>query len=67
MRPRSKACISSNVVDILSEIDCCTEYVQRFATKEAADAATECKDDEDEDDEMSELGSISDDDERMDL
>jgi ubiquitin-conjugating enzyme E2 H len=39
-----------------------TEYVQRFATKEAADAATDGKDDEDEDEEMSEFGSISDDD-----
>jgi ubiquitin-conjugating enzyme E2 H len=39
------------------------EYVQRFATKEAADAATDGKDDEDEDQEMSDVGSISDDDE----
>ena len=37
------------------------EYVQRFATKEAADAAMD-KDDEDaEDEEMSDIGSISDD------
>ncbi|KAJ2931742.1 hypothetical protein H1R20_g5386, partial [Candolleomyces eurysporus] len=37
------------------------EYVQRYATKEAADAAGG-KDDEDEDEEMSDIGSISDDD-----
>jgi len=43
------------------------EYVQRFATKEAADAAIDGNEDEDEDHEMSELGSISDDDEHMDL
>ncbi|KAK0230753.1 ubiquitin-conjugating enzyme/RWD-like protein [Armillaria fumosa] len=36
------------------------EYVQRFATKEAADAATDGKEDEDEDEEMSDIGSISD-------
>lgn len=36
-----------------------TEYVQRFATKEAADAATDGQD-EDEDEEMSDIGSISD-------
>lgn len=39
-----------------------SEYVQRFATKEAADAATEGNED-DEDEEMSDMGSISDDDE----
>jgi ubiquitin-conjugating enzyme E2 H len=37
------------------------EYVQRFATKEAADAATEDKT-EDEDEEMSDIGSISEED-----
>jgi ubiquitin-conjugating enzyme E2 H len=37
------------------------EYVQRFATKEAADAA-DAKEDEDENEEMSDIGSISDDD-----
>jgi hypothetical protein len=36
------------------------EYVQRFATKEAADAATDGNDD-DADEEMSDMGSISDD------
>ncbi|KAJ3985891.1 ubiquitin-conjugating enzyme/RWD-like protein [Lentinula detonsa] len=36
------------------------EYVQRFATKEAADAATDGQE-EDEDEEMSDIGSISDD------
>lgn len=36
-----------------------TEYVQRFATKEAADAAVDGQD-EDEDEEMSDIGSISD-------
>jgi ubiquitin-conjugating enzyme E2 H len=36
------------------------EYVQRFATKEAADVATDGKDDDD-DDEMSDVGSISED------
>jgi ubiquitin-conjugating enzyme E2 H len=41
------------------------EYVQRFATKEAADAATEEKDEDDEDKEMSDIGSLSDE-ERMD-
>ena len=43
------------------------EYVQRFATKEAADAAD--NDDEDgEDKEMSDIGSISDDeDSHMDI
>lgn len=39
----------------------CAEYVQRFATKEAADAAVD-KEDEDEDEEMSDVGSISEDD-----
>jgi ubiquitin-conjugating enzyme E2 H len=34
--------------------------VQRFATKEAADAATDNDEDEDEDEEMSDIGSISD-------
>ena len=40
------------------------EYVQRFATKEAADAAAgkTGDDEEDEDEEMSDVGSISDDD-----
>lgn len=37
------------------------EYVQRFATKEAADAATDKNDEEDQDEEMSDIGSISDD------
>lgn len=35
--------------------------MQRYATKEAADASTEKEEDEDE--EMSDMGSISDDDE----
>ncbi|KAF8897548.1 ubiquitin-conjugating enzyme/RWD-like protein [Infundibulicybe gibba] len=35
------------------------EYVQRFATKEAADAATDGNDEEDQDEEMSDIGSIS--------
>lgn len=35
------------------------EYVQRYATKELADASTEKEEDEDE--EMSDIGSISDD------
>ena len=35
------------------------EYVQRYATKEAADAATEVNEEEG-DEEMSEVGSISD-------
>ena len=41
-----------------------SEYVQRFATKEAADAAAgnAGDDEEDEDEEMSDVGSISDDD-----
>ena len=40
------------------------EYVQRFATKEAADAAAGKTGDEEEmqDEEMSDVGSISDDD-----
>jgi ubiquitin-conjugating enzyme E2 H len=40
------------------------EYVQRFATKEAADAAASKAGDEEEDkdEEMSDVGSISDDD-----
>lgn len=41
------------------------DYVQRYATKEAAEAATEGTkghDDDDEDEVMSEIGSISDDD-----
>lgn len=40
------------------------EYVQRFATKEAADAAATKTgdDDEDQDEDMSDVGSISDDD-----
>jgi len=37
------------------------EYVQRFATRDAADAA-DGKDDKDEDEEMSDIGSISDND-----
>lgn len=36
------------------------EYVQRYATKEAADAAMDDKDDDDKDEEMSDIGSISD-------
>jgi ubiquitin-conjugating enzyme E2 H len=36
-----------------------TEYVQRYATKEAADAATDGNDDDDQDEEMSDIGSIS--------
>ncbi|KAF5388116.1 hypothetical protein D9615_000423 [Tricholomella constricta] len=36
------------------------EYVQKFATKEAADAATDGNDDDDQDEEMSDMGSISD-------
>lgn len=42
---------------------CLSEYVQRFATKEAADAAMDQDGDEDEDEEMSDVGSISDDEE----
>ncbi|KAG6821265.1 Ubiquitin-conjugating enzyme E2 8 [Arthromyces matolae] len=39
------------------------EYVQRYATKEAADASTaDGKDQEDQDEEMSDIGSISDND-----
>ncbi|OBZ76160.1 Ubiquitin-conjugating enzyme E2 8 [Grifola frondosa] len=38
------------------------EYVQRFATKEAADAAVDKDDDDDDDEEMSDIGSISEDD-----
>jgi ubiquitin-conjugating enzyme E2 H len=39
----------------------CAEYVQRFATKEALDG-DENNDDKDEDEEMSDIGSISEDD-----
>ena len=39
------------------------EYVQRFATKEAADAAAPEEEEEDVDEEMSDLGSFSDEDE----
>ena len=39
------------------------EYVQRFATKEAADAAAD-GDEEEQDEEMSDIGSISDDEEQ---
>ncbi|KAK7061731.1 ubiquitin-CONJUGAT-2 domain-containing protein [Favolaschia claudopus] len=35
------------------------EYVQRFATKEAADAAADGEDDNDVDEEMSDIGSLS--------
>jgi len=35
------------------------EYVQRFATKEAADAATDGNDEDDQDEEMSDVGSLS--------
>ena len=35
------------------------EYVQRYATKEAADAATDGNDDEEEEEVMSEVGSMS--------
>jgi ubiquitin-conjugating enzyme E2 H len=44
-------------------MQCAAEYVQRFATKEAADAATDGQDDDDMDEEMSDMGSISEDDE----
>jgi ubiquitin-conjugating enzyme E2 H len=47
-------------------ISCYIEYVQRFATKEAADAA-DGQDEADEDDAMSDMGAISDDDADMDL
>ena len=40
-----------------------TEYVQRFATKEAADAAADGEEEE-QDEEMSDIGSISDDEEQ---
>ena len=42
------------------------EYVQRFATKEAADAAADGQGntEEEEDAEMSDIGSISDDDDQ---
>jgi ubiquitin-conjugating enzyme E2 H len=36
------------------------EYVQRYATKEAADAATDGNEDEEQEEMMSEVGSISD-------
>lgn len=39
---------------------CLAEYVKRYATKEAADAAAEGEGDGDEDEEMSDVGSISD-------
>ena len=39
------------------------EYVQRFATKEAADAAADGEDEE-QDEEMSDIGSISEDEEQ---
>ena len=35
------------------------EYVQRYATKEAADAAMDNDDEDGEDEEMSDIGSIS--------
>jgi len=35
------------------------EYDQRFATKEAADAAADGEDDDDADEEMSDIGSMS--------
>jgi ubiquitin-conjugating enzyme E2 H len=47
-------------------ISCYIEYVQRFATKEAADAA-DGQDEADEDEVMSDMGTISDDDAHMDL
>ncbi|KAL4075848.1 ubiquitin-conjugating enzyme/RWD-like protein [Scleroderma citrinum] len=40
------------------------EYVQRFATKEVLDARTEEKEDEDQDEEMSDVGSISEDEDK---
>ena len=45
-----------------------SEYVQRFATKEAADAAADGNGnaEEEDDEEMSDIGSISDDDQTMD-
>jgi len=42
------------------------EYVQRFATKEAADAATGGNDEDDADEEMSDMGSISENEESAD-
>jgi ubiquitin-conjugating enzyme E2 H len=50
----------------LALISCYKEYVQRFATKEAADAA-DGQDEADEDDQMSDMGTISDDDVHMEL
>jgi len=43
----------------------CPEYVQRFATKEAADAATDSNNDDDADEEMSDMGSISENEDHM--
>ncbi|THH33621.1 hypothetical protein EUX98_g603 [Antrodiella citrinella] len=39
------------------------EYVQRYATKEAVDAAMDNDDEDGEDEEMSDIGSISEDEE----
>lgn len=36
------------------------EYVQRYATKEAADAATDANDEDEEEEIMSDVGTISD-------
>jgi ubiquitin-conjugating enzyme E2 H len=48
----------------------CADYVNRFATKEAAEATAQSEEQEEEEQEMSEVGSFSDEDEvagRMEL
>lgn len=48
------------IPSLIYPVDPSLEYVQRFATKEAADSAAN-KDEDDEDEEMSDIGSISED------
>lgn len=53
---------SATLHTLVSDIELMSlDYVQRYATKEAADAATgETPEEEDEDEEMSDMGSFSD-------
>ena len=62
MKQRSK--VSRSIICLLAYSDSSVEYVQRFATKEAADAAADGED-EDADEEMSDIGSISEDEEQI--
>lgn len=59
-RPRSRVGHPNTLSGLDSHENDIAEYVQRFATKEAADAAAD-GDEEEGDEEMSDIGSISED------